>query len=326
MKIKYLLRKVRFVINTYRLYLHDAKMYIRHSNGLHTNTTPKRALDYLIVFYHPIEKGLAMPDFRLGFGRERVLTVIDMINEYEEKWGDRNSSIIKDAVGVIKEYDRVHKKNKYKLDDKLQSAIDNLVMKHPEIEEAHQPEYSRDSFFANVHSDFPTFAKSRRSVRNYSETESINIEQIYKAIELSISSPSTCNRQSVKVHIVENRDMVKEVLNLQSGNRGFGHLADKVLLITSDLQSWNVPGERFSPYLDSGIFAMNLLYSLHYYGIGACPLNWSENASRNKKLHKLLNIPENEVVTMMISCGCVPEHFTVVRSERKVLNDIMVKH
>ncbi len=326
MEIKKYLRKVRFLVNTYRLYLHDAKMYIRHSNGFHFNSTPKRALDYLIVFYHPIEKGLTMPHLRLGFGRDRVLTVIDMITEYESKWGDKNNSIIRDAVGVIKEYDRVHKNNKYKLDDKLQSAIDNLVMQHPDVQDAHQPEYSKDSFFSNIHSDFPTFAKSRRSVRNYSETDSINIELLYKAIELSISSPSTCNRQSIKVHIVENRDMVKEVLKLQSGNRGFGHLADKVLLITSDLQSWNVPGERFSPYLDSGIFAMNLLYSLHYFRIGACPLNWSENAGRNRKLYKLLNIPENEVVTMMISCGCVPKQFKVVRSERKVLNDIVVKH
>lgn len=326
MKIKKLLRKIRFIIDTYRLYLHDAKMYIRHSNGFHTNNTPQRALDTLIVFYHPLEKGLAMPQLRLGFGRDRLLTVIDMITHYEKKWGDKKNSIIKDAVGVIKEYDELHKKNMYRLDDKLQSAIDTIIRTHSEVKASHQPVFSKDEFFNNVESCFPSFAKSRRSLRNYSESEHVNCETIYKAIELSITAPSTCNRQSVRVHVVEDKNLVNDVLKLQSGNRGFGHLADKVLLITSDLQSWNVPGERFSPYIDSGIFAMNLLYALHYYKIAACPLNWSENTARNKKLHKLLNIPENEIITMMISCGCAPEHFTVVRSERKPLNNIMVKH
>lgn len=326
MSIKKYLRKVRFLVNTYRLYLHDARLYIRHSNGFHTNSTPQRALDYLTVFYHPIEKGLAMPQLRLGFGKDRVLAVIDMINDYELKWGDKNNSIVKNAVGVIKEYDKLHKRKKYKLDDKLQLSIDNLIKAYPDVKIAHQPEYSRDSFFSHTHSDFPDFAKSRRSVRNFTQKEHVDTRLVYNAIELSITSPSTCNRQSVKVHVVEDRDMVKEVMNLQSGNRGFGHLADKVLLITSDLQSWNVPGERFSPYIDSGIFAMNLLYALHYYNIGACPLNWSENAVRNERLHKLLNIPENEIITMMIVCGCVPNHFAIVRSERKSLNDILVKH
>lgn len=326
MSIKYIINKVRFVLNTYLLYLHDARMYILYSNGLHTNITSKRALDYLIVFYHPIEKGMAMPNLRLGFGRERVQRVIDIINDYESKWRYNNNRIINDAIGVIKEYDILHKKNQYPLDSKLQNSIDKLLQSHPDVKESHQPEFARDDFFSYINSDFMKFAKSRRSIRNYSETERINSDLIEKAIELSITSPSTCNRQSVRVHIVDNRELVKKVLNLQSGNRGFGHLADKVLLITSDLQSWNVPGERFSPYIDSGIFAMNLLYSLHYYKIGACPLNWSENTERNNKLHKILNIPPNEIITMMISCGCPPKHFSVVRSNRKSLDDILVKH
>lgn len=326
MNFRQLIRKIRFVINTYRLYLHDACLYIRYSNGFHTNVTQKRLLDYLIVFYHPIEKGLAMPNFRLGFGKDRLLSVINLINEYESKWGDNDNKIINDAISVIKEYDSIHKQIKYKLDSKLQAAIDNIILKHTNVYPSHQPDYSRDSFFSFSKSDFKEFAKSRRSVRNYLEDEHIDKKIIFNAIELSITAPSTCNRQSVKVHVIENKELVKDVLSLQSGNRGFGHLADYVLILTSDLQSWNVPGERFSPYIDSGIFAMNLLYSLHYYRIGACPLNWSENTARNEKLHKLLNIPDNEIITMMISCGRTPEYFKVVRSERKSLDDIMVKH
>lgn len=320
-----ILRKIRFVINTYRLYLHDAYMYIKYSNGFFTGSTRQRLLDSLIVFYHPLEKGLTMPELRLGFGKDRILTVVGMINLYMKKWGD-NNEVITDAIEVIKEYDQLHKKNNFELSENVQSAIDSLLNNYNNVEPSVQPLFSKELFFSHTEAAFPEFAKSRRSIRNYDINQSVPKELILKAIDLSRTSPSTCNRQSVRAHIVDNKGKVQKVLALQSGNRGFGHLVDKVILITSDIQSWNVPGERFSPYLDSGFFAMNLLYALHYYHIGACPLNWSENSDRNYKLHKLLNIPDNEIITMMISCGYPVEVFKVVRSKRKPLSSIVVEH
>lgn len=319
------LRKIRFLWQTYSLYLHDARMYVRYSNGFFFKDNKKKLLDYLIVFYHPIEKGLAMADCRLGFGRERVEKVISLCNEYIGKYKDI-PSVLTDAIEVIAEYNKLHKFHNYQLDGKLQKHIDDLLIRFQDVTPSIQPSFHREVFFSKSDSPFPEFACSRRSLRDYDSEQTVDEDALKSAVELAISAPSTCNRQSVKVHLVKDKELVKQVLSMQSGNRGFGHRADKVLIITSDLQSWNVPGERFSPYIDGGIFAMNLLYALHYHHIGACPLNWSENVERNKKLHKLLGIPNPEIVIMMICCGMAPKEFKIVRSKRKSLNDILEEH
>lgn len=319
------LRKVRFLWQTYSLFLHDAKMYVRYSNGFHFNDNKKKMLDYLIVFYHPLEKGLAMSDCRLGFGQERVVKVINICNEYIRKYKDMPPVLI-DAIEVIAEYNQFHKSNNYRLDQKLQKHIDDLLVGFQDIIPSSQLAFSRENFFLKSGSPFPEFASSRRSLRDYVINQAIDENVLRAAINLAITAPSTCNRQSVKVHLVKDKELVHKVLSMQSGNRGFGDRADKVLVITSDLQSWNVPGERFSPYIDGGIFAMNLLYALHYHHIGACPLNWSENVGRNKKLHQLLGISNHEIVIMMICCGMAPQEFKIVRSKRKSLNDILEEH
>lgn len=325
MKIMNFLRKIRFIWQTYSLYLHDARMYVRYSNGFFCNDNKKKILDYLIVFYHPIEKGLAMPDLRLGFGKERVEKVIGLCNEYVRKYKDFPNVLI-DAIEVIAEYDQLHKSHNYRLDEDLQKHIDELLIKFPNITASSQLSFDCNDFFVKSKSPFPDFASSRRSLRDYDTKQTVDEKILKSAVDLAITAPSTCNRQSVKVHLVKDKELVKQVLSMQSGNRGFGHRVDKVLIITSDLQSWNVPGERFSPYIDGGIFAMNLLYALHYYHIGACPLNWSENVESNKKLHQLLGIPNHEIVIMMICCGMAPKEFKIVRSKRKSLNDILEEH
>ena len=319
------LRKIRFIWQTYSLYLHDARIYVRYSNGFFCNDNKKKLLDYLIVFYHPIEKGLAMPDCRLGFGRERVEKVISLCNKYVSKYQDYPRVLI-DAIEVISEYAHLHKAHNYKLDERFQKQIDDFLIRFPDVSPSSQLSYSREDFFSKSYSPFPEFASSRRSLRDYDTKVAVDENVLKSAVDLAITAPSTCNRQSVKVHMVKNKELVKQVLAMQSGNRGFGNKADKVLVITSDLQSWNVPGERFSPYIDGGIFAMNLLYALHYHRIGACPLNWSENVERNNKLHQLLRIPEHEIVIMMICCGIAPSKFKIVRSKRKSLNDILEVH
>lgn len=323
--LKIILRKIRFLLQTYSLYLHDARMYVRYSNGFFCNDNKKKILDYLIVFYHPIEKGLAMPDLRLGFGKERVEKVISICNEYINRYEDTPNVLI-DAIEVIGEYDRIHKSHNYSLNEKLQKHIDDLLFRFQKVVPSSQLSFTRENFFSKSYSPFPEFALSRRSLRDFDTKQTIDEDILKSAVDLAITAPSTCNRQSVKVHLVKDKGLVKQVLLMQSGNRGFGHRADKVLIITSDLQSWNVPGERFSPYIDGGIFAMNLLYALHYHHIGACPLNWSENVESNKKLHQLLGIPNHEIVIMMICCGMAPKEFKIVRSKRKSLNDILEEH
>jgi nitroreductase len=71
---------------------------------------------------------------------------------------------------------------------------------------------------------------------------------------------------------------------------------------------------------------MTLLNALHFNGIGACSLNWSVSNDKDMKIREILNIPENEVVLMIIACGYVPEKLSIASSPRKSANEITVEH
>lgn len=107
-----------------------------------------------------------------------------------------------------------------------------------------------------------------------------------------------------------------EALRWQPGNRGFGHLASRALVVTVDLQAFSGPGERNQAWVDGGMFAMSLLYALHSLGYGACPLAWSQRSSFDRQARAALGIPPNEVIIMMIAVGTLPERFRVAVSQR----------
>ena len=164
--------------------------------------------------------------------------------------------------------------------------------------------------------------QARRSVRNYSP-DPVSLSVIEEAVSLAQQSPSVCNRQGARVWWVLRREKIDEILTLQNGNRGFGHLAQALLIVTCELSVFEGSNERNQVFIDGGLFAMSLLYSLSHNGLGACPLNWCVDSNRDKDLHKLTNIPDAHQVVMLISVGHVPEEFSVAVSQRHDLKYIL---
>jgi len=101
-----------------------------------------------------------------------------------------------------------------------------------------------------------------------------------------------------------------EVLELQNGNRGFGHLTNILMVITSNISLFT-NNEKNEPFLNAGLFSMTLLYALHFNMVGACLLNWAVTESNDKKLRELLKIPENEQIVVLIACGYLPDEFKI---------------
>jgi hypothetical protein len=50
-------------------------------------------------------------------------------------------------------------------------------------------------------------------------------------------------------------------LKLQGGIRGFGHLTNKLIVITSDTAVFLMMKDQ--AFIDGGMYAMNVLYGLH---------------------------------------------------------------
>ena len=176
-------------------------------------------------------------------------------------------------------------------------------------------------FFSSNEDPFLSFAASRHSVRNFKGSASI--KQINDSIELALTAPSACNRQAVKCHIFNDKEMVKKVITCQNGNRGFGHLIPQLCVITVDLRMIGV-NEQNDIYFNAGLFAMNLSYAFHYNKIGSCMLNWSVTPNKDRKLKKIASIPKPESVVVIMAFGIPADELEIARSNKKGLEDTII--
>lgn len=275
----------------------------------------------ITMAYHVAEKGLTMPNMRVGFGHDNLFSLIEMLNKYGTEYNCKNEQF-KHAVAVVAEYYETHKTLNYRLENKLEEAITDLLEKWP-ISPSEQIEMTKSEYYKYVNSDFMLFSNSRHSVRNFEGN--ISAEQIQKAVEIANNAPSACNRQPCKVHLVSDKEIIKDCLALQNGNRGFGHLADKLLIITADVRhSW--PIECLDVRTNAGIYIMNLCYALHYNKVAHCILNWFAPPRSNRLLQKILKFSPAEVIVAFILCGDVPERFKLAGSRKRAVAENLIIH
>ena len=182
---------------------------------------------------------------------------------------------------------------------------------------------SRDDVWRRGRLDLEDFFGSRHSVRQFG-SEPVERSDIEWAVRMAQRSPSVCNRQTGRVHVFENDQLGSKVLDCQTGNRGFGHQANKVIVVTVDLRRFLSIGERNQCWVDGGLFAMSLVWALHSRGIGTCFLNWSAEKEQDERLRSVANIQDWENVITLMAVGSLPEQFSVASSPRRNLKDILV--
>ena len=277
----------------------------------------KSMLSWLLIKSHIIEKGLTMPNMKLGFGFDRIRELVNNTRRTIECFSNEHIEV-QIAINDLEQYLLLHQEKHFVLPCDISEGIRSLLKyKTSETEKCFYE--SRTDFFKHTQ-DFKMFAYQRHSVRWYSQ-ESIPSETIKKSILLAQRAPSACNRQSIKVYVVSSDDKKKQILNLQTGNRGFGYMADKILLITSDERCWTWREEAMG-YIDAGIFTMNLLYALHYYEICACTLNAIMSIDNRKLLRNICGYSKTEIPMVFIAIGRAPDKFMIPGSQRIHVDDI----
>lgn len=309
---------------TYRYFRYDCNRFIHCSSDRAANTKDKD-LAKLIALYHVLEKGLTMPERRMGFGRDAVLETMKQCETFMAKHGDGNRQAIH-AAGVVRAYWELHAGWEGKAADAdFWREVGAFVARHPDVPAAGQTHWTRKMFEDVKELPFPAFASSRHSVRNYAR-EPVPPERIRAAVELAVTAPSACNRQYVRVHCVGDKTRMEMIFSLQTGNRGFGHLADKLLLVTADLDGIFGAEERNDLFTNGGMFLMNLCYALHWHGIAHCVLNWSTSPENDLALRELVELKDSERVVALVACGWPPEEFDVATSPRKGVDEVLVLH
>lgn len=327
---KFVLKSIRDIVRYVRVgrsYLYDLNHYFKYSVAVF-ETTDNKMIAKIILDTHVIEKGLTMPEFRLGFGQARLLVLLSNVSSYLSLYNGRNPQLLH-ALSVIDEYFKVHSKNNYLLSDNVLKAREIFLksndMASLKFEERHQRSISKTDYFDRIDKTFFEFSESRSSIRSFSE-EPVCIDEVKEALDLCRNTPSACNRQSVRVHLFRNKDEIKRILSVQGGNRGFGHLAGFLIVVTYEPSMYFEANERNSGIVDGGMYCMNILYSLHFKKMVACILNAAHSRSKDIAMRKVVNIPKSEVFVAMIAGGYPAENFKIATSFRYPLENILELH
>mgnify|MGYP000846961444 CR=1 FL=1 len=279
---------------------------------------------YLLMLAHSIEKGLSFTNPHIWFGWDKAVELARQNKFYSDKYGS----------------DWVHAMCCSALDAYLQafetatppcqtalSIIKKAAQRSPlDIPcRAGIKNFKPQEFHFGQDVDFNRFFTTRFSVRHFAK-KSVSKECIDAAARWAQRAPSVCNRQSARLHIFRNDELGARILSCQNGNRGFGHMADKIGIITVDLENFLSIGERNQAWVDGGLFAMTFIWALHAQGLASCCLNWSVELGQDKRLRKVVSLPQNEVVIMLLLIGHYPEELTVPVSPRRPLEDIIRYH
>jgi nitroreductase len=313
-------------------YRYDIERFWKNSPGAHlTFATPDEVgisetqlASMMAINYHAIEKGLSHPNPRPGFGRAKVRNLCEQVEQFLNRFGCKD--IVSVSVNALSAY-ADHASGEDNLDPSLKNWIQSIKRKHACLQEVGNNAtlgVTRAGIHASGKRDLTEFFASRYSIRNFSK-KPVAKEDVENAVVMAAKSPSVCNRQSAKCYLIEGPENLSSVLALQNGNRGFGHTADKVLIVTSDTQCFPAFEERNQCWIDGGLFAMSLVYALHSIGLGTCCLNWSATNENDIALKRLTGIPENEAIIMMIAIGHIPDHLKVARSARKAVQELLLK-
>lgn len=312
----YLRHRIRWMVRA--IFRRELGLFVRY--GMDTARSKAGENARLTAMYHVIEKGLTMPARRLGFGQPAVLGILSLMDKLREMGAAKTDEYMH-AAAVLTEYYELHRREQYELEKEVQKALE-VMIEREKVAASSQLSLTAEDYWSANSADFETFSNSRHSVRHYGEAP-VPLETIRAAVKLANNAPSACNRQPCRVYCLSNKEKIDEFLKIQGGNRGFGHLADKVLILTSSRKSFMLC-EPYAVYVNGGIYMMNLSYALHYHKVAHCMLGWSPSLEKEKFVCQELGIDESEAVIGAFACGTLPEgEFALASSPRKDVADTL---
>jgi nitroreductase len=174
--------------------------------------------------------------------------------------------------------------------------------------------------------NFQELISNRQSVRKYFD-KPVETEKIEKIIEAVHLAPSACNSQPWKIIIVDEPELKNEVARATfSKTIAFNKFAVQapviaVLVIEKAKLIAQIGGSIKNmeyPQIDIGIAAAHFCLQAAELGLGTCMIGWFDE----KKIRKLLNIPEKRKVGLVITLGYPPEDYKMRKKIRKPLTEI----
>ena len=316
---------------------YDLLLWARHSGAIHRRPRNFHEADYILrVYCHRIEKALVLAGLSSPRNTaliEELLAVLHICRDQSWTVQPHTAKILSAALGQLREKVALSLADSRHWVEQIDEAL-NYLMGVLAGTRKERIDYICGGCISNdviLETDpkidlyFRDLLHRRHSVRAFADTTLPN-EIIEDCVRLAQRSPSACNRQAVRVHVYEDAQLMRSILNCQNGNDGFGSMANKLLLLTFDQLAVIASSERNLPYLDVGLFAMTLILALQARGVASCCLNLNNYWFRDRALRRACGIPDREKPILLIAVGYPPRNYSVAVSERLPLESVIRFH
>jgi len=277
-----------------------------------------------MYYTHSIEKGLTREDFQpsLSFGNRPLTALAQLLNRWIDDGRDPRDTFFDAACATLRTYFSRH-------DDLGVNVGDKLALFAPEVQKlilgsSTAGGFRTVRFDRQRHRSFGELTADRVSLREF-EPGPVDLGLISDAASIASRSPSACNRQSSRLHVVTDPGLIDKILRIQAGLGGYDR-PPVLLLVTSDTSYYVEATERNQPFVDGALFAMTLMYALEYAGVGTCPLTAMLWPRSEKKVRALLDLPKSEALVTFVAVGRQPALTRVPYSRRESVESIMTLH
>lgn len=295
--------------------------FVKYSN-LFSISSSDKIQGKITFYYHSIEKGLINEPLRIRFGNEKIERLVFFLRLWIKRGYNLNDSQFLSAIEVINKYYTLHKELSVNVDDIINFSDFELINKYANKKDGGTISCTRKSYFNNSDSSFKDFSNSRHSLRHFTNAP-VLLKTVEEVIDLARNAPSVCNRQGFRVTYISNYDLIQKALHIQAGLNATAKEVGNLFIISVDRSILVGSSEWYQGFIDGGIFLQNILYSLHYFRLGAVPLNWSKHYTDDLKMQRLLRLNPAEKIIAFIAFGHPAEEFKVPVSCRKEVYEIL---
>lgn len=119
------------------------------------------------------------------------------------------------------------------------------------------------------------------------------------------SAPSSCNRQTLYLIFVEEREQKEFIASTVPGGHQFFSAAPCIVLLVSDAGDYRYPEERTIPFIDGAAATENICLLCETMGLGCCWASYSSFSCINheKDVRKRLKIPGTHLIVSSLAIG-----------------------
>lgn len=288
---------------------------------MYSEPITKEKLEYDMLFeIHKLEKGFAVTKKLRPFGVDKVNRIIRNIKEYESH-NFESSFAYNLAYSSLSEYKKFYEAHDWTDRDEYKTVAAFIDNKDIEYVPVGAFDYKKAEFINDAMIDYDKFITSRRSIRNFANRP-LSEEDVKKAVSMAIKTPTACNRQMCKIYYM-NSEKAKETVNKYAQGLSLFDLTNaNFFVITFDVSANYFVGERNQGWFNAGLVSMNFVNALHSLGIGSCCIQFGNSFKEEIQFKKILNIPDNERVGVIITAGYYDEVSRIPYSTRKPIEEI----